>query len=218
MEDRFFKYALMISLLLHVVVLFRLSYSNIHFLSQPIKSLEVVYPKMIVEKGVISEEKKSLKGMKVELENQPVSIKERLDPLVKDISKFSEDFLRKGQKPKQIGEKGTKRKVLVPALEAQQIKNPLYLDYYKEVRSRIRERAYSNYQQLDSGEVYLSFIVEASGELKRIKIIEERTKANQYLRRVSMQSVKEASPFPSFPENLKYPELSFNVVISFEVE
>lgn len=218
MEDRIFKYALMLSLLLHIVVLLRLSYSNIHFFSQPVKSLEVVYPKITIEKGAISKKKKPLKGMKVELENQPVSTKERLDSLMKDISKLSEDFFHKGQKPKQPGEKGAKRKISVPALETRQIKNPLYLDYYKEVRSRIRERAYVNYKQFDSGEVYLTFIVEADGELKRIKIIEERTKANQYLRRVSMQSVKEASPFSPFPEDLKYPELSFNVVISFEVE
>ncbi|MDP8265542.1 MAG: hypothetical protein P9M07_01205 [Candidatus Aceula meridiana] len=173
---------------------------------------------MTIEKGTVPKEKKPLKGMKVEVESQPVNTKGRLDSLTKDISKLSEDFFQKGQKPKQPAEKGTKRKVSVPALEAQQIKNPLYLDYYKEVRSSIRERAYVNYQQFDSGEVYLAFIVEASGELKQIRIIEERTKANQYLRRVSVQSVKEASPFPPFPEELKYPELSFNVVISFEVE
>jgi len=32
-----------------------------------------------------------------------------------------------------------------------------------------------------------------------------------------LRSIKDANPFPPFPKDLNYPELTFNVVISFEV-
>ena len=55
------------------------------------------------------------------------------------------------------------------------------------------------------------------GELQRVKVIENETKANDFLRAVGIRSIKESGPFPPFPKELRYPELTFNVVISFEL-
>jgi len=35
---------------------------------------------------------------------------------------------------------------------------------------------------------------------------------------VAEKSIFDASPFPAFPKDLDYPELSFNVIISFQIE
>jgi len=110
-----------------------------------------------------------------------------------------------------------KKTVSVPVLQSEKINNPTYANYYSLVRGRIRQRAYFNYSEYYAGEVYLTFILTSDGTLKELKIIEERTTGGQYLRTIGLKSIKEADPFPPFPKDLRYPELTFNVVISFQV-
>jgi outer membrane biosynthesis protein TonB len=110
-----------------------------------------------------------------------------------------------------------KKSVSIPLLESEKINNPSYQNYYSLVRSRIKQRAYFNYAEYYAGEVYLTFVLYSDGTLKDLKIIEERSSGGPYLRTIGLKSIKEATPFPPFPKTLKYPELTFNVVISFQV-
>ena len=110
-----------------------------------------------------------------------------------------------------------KKTVSVPALQSEKINNPSYANYYSLVRGRIKQRAYFNYSEYYAGEVYVTFILTSDGTLKELQILEDRTTGGQYLRTIGLKSVKEASPFPPFPKELHYPELTFNVVISFQV-
>ena len=112
-----------------------------------------------------------------------------------------------------------KRSITVPALNAQKITNPQYLSYNDRIRDKIRNRAYFYIDdpKFQAGEVYMTFVVTSDGALKDLQVINDRSHANDYLRTVGLRSIKESSPFPPFPSELKYPELSFNVVISFEV-
>jgi len=66
--------------------------------------------------------------------------------------------------------------------------------------------------------VYLSFVISRDGSLEEARMVQERSSPNTYLQDTALKSIKEASPFPAFPKELEYPRLSFNVVISFEVE
>jgi len=104
----------------------------------------------------------------------------------------------------------------LPATETK-IKNPTYLNYYQTVRETIRRSAFRNFTKMYSGEVYLTFTILSTGILEKINLIEDKCKADDYLKQIALKSLKESSPFPSFPEGLKYPELSFNVIISFEI-
>jgi len=115
----------------------------------------------------------------------------------------------------------TKRKVTLSAIaapEADKIKNPVYLNYYQFVREKIKKAAYQNYVHTEEGEVYLSFSVEKGGSLKGVRLAEEKSSGNEYLRGIALSSIKDAAPFPPFPRELDYPELTFNVIISFEIE
>lgn len=221
MENRIFTYTLIVSLLIHIGVLWNMSYAQMRLKAKTIKMIEVVYPGIKLEKKIPDTTPAPVKGMKVDLlQAAKASLQEQksISSFMKDMSKLSDDFLHQGQKAKVVNQKPQKRKVSVPAVEVQQINNPVYINYYQIVRSRIRDRAYANYERFESGEVYLTFMLDSQGSLKRIKIIEERTRANQYLRQISMRSIEESNPFPPFPSDLQYPELSFNVIISYEVE
>ena len=111
-----------------------------------------------------------------------------------------------------------KRKITLPPIEMAKIDNPSYITYYQIVREKIRRSAYQNYTHNDTGEVYISFIISNDGFVQDVRIIEEKTTTNNYLESVALRSVKNASPFPNFPKELDYTQLSFNIIISFETE
>jgi TonB family protein len=111
-----------------------------------------------------------------------------------------------------------KKKITLPPVDMQKIDNPSYISYYQIVREKIRRSAYQNYSRSDTGEVYITFVVLSDGTLKNARLVEDRSSVNSYLRSIALSSVKGADPFPDFPKELDYPELSFNVVISFEIE
>ena len=224
MENKIFRYAIIASLFVHIVIFWNLAYTNIRLKNEKSPRLiRVSYARLNIQKKPVQPPMLG-RGIKVDLTQQAKAAKAEqkdISSFLKDIPKKVGDFIRVSQKPRISEEQKPKRRVAVPALETAQIKNPLYLSYYQIVRNRIKERAYANYVsygKLDAGEVYLTFILDASGTLKKINIVEERTRANQHLRQISVRSVEESSSFPSFPKELSYPELSFNAIISYEVE
>lgn len=111
-----------------------------------------------------------------------------------------------------------KKKITLPPVDMVKIDSPSYISYYQIVREKIRRSAYQNYTGSETGEVYIAFVTSSDGDLRRARLVEEKSSASSYLKNVALSSVKNASPFPSFPKELDYPELSFNVAISFEIE
>lgn len=111
-----------------------------------------------------------------------------------------------------------KKKITLPAIEMAKINNPSYISYYQIVREKIRRSAYQNYTHNVTGEVYVSFIISNDGYIKDVRLVEERTTVNDYLKNIALRSIRDASPFPGFPKELDYPQLSFNIIISFEIE
>ncbi|MDD5282186.1 MAG: TonB C-terminal domain-containing protein [Candidatus Omnitrophica bacterium] len=111
-----------------------------------------------------------------------------------------------------------KKKITLPEIEMARINNPSYISYYQIVREKIRRSAYQNYTHNETGEVYISFVISNDGYIKDVHLIEAKTSASDYLKGIASRSVKDASPFPNFPKELDYPRLSFNIIISFEIE
>jgi TonB family protein len=111
-----------------------------------------------------------------------------------------------------------KKRISLPAIGIDKINNPSYISYYQIVREKIKRAAYQNYARTETGEVYLAFIISDDGYIRDMRVVEEKSSPNPYLREIASRSVKDASPFPNFPKELDYQQLSFNVVISFEIE
>ena len=111
-----------------------------------------------------------------------------------------------------------KKKITLPAINIDKINNPSYVSYYQIVREKIRRSAYKNYIRNETGDVYITFIISNDGYLKNLRLVEDKSSTSIYLRASALASVKDASPFPNFPKELDYPYLTFNVIISFEIE
>ena len=111
-----------------------------------------------------------------------------------------------------------KKKITLPAIDLNKINNSSYVSYYQIVREKIRRAAYENYIRTETGEAYLSFIIASRGEIKEVRLVQEKSSSSQYLREIALKSINDAAPFPPFPKELDYAQLSFNVIISFEIE
>lgn len=224
MENRIFKFSLILSLLIHSALLVQLSYSNMRSLKRPLKNIEIAYYILDPAKYKDSARQEQKGAVDKELKNKTEVFLDKdvhKSPFMKDMSKLSDEFNGHKKQPAQVTRKQKKRKIVVPPLRSEEIAIPEYQLYYHDIRNWIKERALANidFSRLDVGDVYLTFVISSEGLLEKIQILDERTKASQYLKEISLKSVKEASEhFKPFPKDLKYPELPFNVVISFKME
>jgi len=223
-SDKIFRIAFVTSLLVHGALL--LSNPNLSaFPKQVPVQTEVRYLKNSTE----SKERTRIRTIKDEpflKTTGKITVDKRTPPPYVDrdmiFSKTRQASSRQGLYTRPILPKSetlaVKRRVTLPLIEAETINNPTYISYYQLVREKIRRAAYQNYTRSDTGEVYLSFIISDDGELREVRLNEDRSSSSAYLQRIALRSMQDAAPFPSFPKELDYPQLSFNVIISFQVE
>lgn len=225
MEDRFFKFAILISVVLHLVLFVKL-YVSPRIQQVPKKVTELSYQietrKEEMRKQDLSADVKSREFVAamppVKAGTMASQDKDERNPLFNNPSEFSSQFKVFDRTPDKVKGMKLTKEVSVPVLHSEKISTPAYATYYQIVRMRIRDRAYANYTKLSSGDVYLTFIIKSNGSLEQLQIMENKSQANEFLRDVGVKSVQEASPFPPFPKDLNYPELTFNVQISFQLK
>ncbi|MCM8795968.1 MAG: hypothetical protein NC928_04740 [Candidatus Omnitrophica bacterium] len=220
LERHIFRIAFLISLITHGVIFLQSANLNIFPLKIPEQKLEVSYVKEIPKP---KEEEKTLARNQEPLLKIPSRIgADKKMPLpFLDIQNLkprpsNPNFMKPAiAKPDIIA---VKKKITIPPIDINKISSPSYLSYYQIVREKIKRTAYQNFTRTDTGEIYLTFIISNDGYLKEIRLIEEKSSLNPYLREIALKSVKEAAPFPNFPKELDYLQLSFNVIISFQIE
>lgn len=145
------------------------------------------------------------------LKKNPSTLKNKSEFAVKEPAVIKPFTLKPDTTP-------AKKKITLPPVEMSKITNPSYINYYQLVREQIRRSAYQGYSRTETGEIYISFLIMQDGTLRDIKLIEDRSTPSYYLRDIAVKSVKAAAPFKAFPNDLNYQQLSFNVIISFEIE
>jgi len=225
LERRIFYWTLMTSLVFHGVLVLIAFLTNIHYKKHvsAAKDIEVVY--QAIEQGrkqeILRADRIQTSEDKKKIEPPKTLIKPKLDVEVpfKPLEKAPAQIQETGRILSKPLASSAKRQIAVPLLQSEKITNPRYLTYHEQVRDKIRNRAYFyvDSPRFEAGEVYLTFVLSSDGELKDVQIIHERSRANAFLKSVGLRSIKESAPFPPFPKDLKYPDLTFNVVISFEV-
>ena len=150
----------------------------------------------------------------------PFSGKQELFDKKKDIGAGARAFAKPALLKPDMG--AVKKKITLVAPDdnpnLNKVSSPSYIGYFQLTREKVRRILYQRYSYTEEGEIYLSFIVASDGMIRDVRVDEERSSASPYLREIAIASVREASPFPPFPKDLEYPELSFNVVVSFEIE
>ncbi len=228
MANTRFYIALFISLIIHIVCIFFLSYDKIVIKRQPKKTLEVTYQK--IKQIETKQSDKDFQDIKIierkEQFKQPdVKIlkgKREFVPSVgenlKDFSKLTGKFKLERKRTVKMHSFDKSQKVAISLTEEEKISNPKYLSYYSIIGGMIKERVYDilGNNETRRGEVYLTFLVSADGTLQDILVKDERTVASPYLKELALKSVRQAAPFPVFPKGLDYPEFTFNIKLYFQ--
>lgn len=216
-ENKIFWVAFSISLVTHTIILLQNAKVTFFSLNKKEERLEVSYvppPKKPPERQNEAQ-KFPLPKKDLVLKSLTKIIPQRI-PL--SLSRKSKDIFER--KPALIKSDivAIKTKITLPPVEIDKSSSPAYASYYQIVREKIRRAAYQNYSGNLTGEVYLSFIIGGDGDLKEVRLLEKKSSTSEYLQGVAFSSIKDAAPFPNFPPELDYPQLSFNVIISFQIE
>jgi len=226
-SNRIFQAALLISFIIHGVILaqnpdFSL---NIFQKSKEGKELEISYIRQIKEQRPAPKAVVLKRDLPMHLPPKITVDKTSLPP------SLSKENIIKANLPAASRDKtfakpslvkadvlSIKRKITLPPLDTTKINNPSYISYYQLVREKIKRAAYQNYTGTEQGETTISFVISNDGYLRDLRLIEEKSSASSYLREIAVKSVRDAADFPAFPEELDYPQLSFNLAITFEIE
>lgn len=223
-SERIFQFTFLASLIIHGAILFQNPSPLSSSLHKKEYKLEVTYVKA-PEKPLSPDKPSESKEVFLKIAPKINAAKEAPPPFIdrESIFKKTAKIISAGSAfAKPIFAKtdiiAIKKKITLPALETDKINNPSYMSYYQLVREKIRRCAYQNYMRTETGEAYISFIIANNGSLSEARFVPEKSSFNPYLKEIALRSVRDAAPFPGFPQELDYPQLSFNVVISFEVE
>lgn len=222
LAENSFKFSIGLSLLIHSLILLFLPKLTTSQMNRALEKIEVTYYKLQVLSEALQPKSADMKPPEMKKsfkDNTSLLSKDKIPalPMVKDINQIFKKVDVQERKPLTVKQFAAQKKISLPPVKSEKMKNPIYNNYYQIIREKIRHRAYTNYSRYETGEVYLTFVVTSDGNLKVVKLMEEKTRAAEYLKEVALKSINDAAPFPAFPANLQFPELSFNVVISFEV-
>ena len=87
--------------------------------------------------------------------------------------------------------------------------------YYRTLSEKIGQKLRQNApEKLSAGEIHLSFALLSNGQL--VGEPEVLNTIGEELKKAAIRSVKEASPFPPFPETIPGTQRTFKLVVSFE--
>lgn len=210
--DKSLKTALVISLVFHALIFLPLPYFS-QFKTKPdLPPLKITYvtPKAIIARPAQAAQTPAVVKPIPQKADQPLKVKEEKAAAPAPQAVKTAPALAKPAV--------SEPKIEIPP-ELPKAKEGLYLDYYQTIREKIRGAVLENYPRfIARGEVCLYFILSPDGKLKEINVIEERSSANRSLKEISLRSLRQSAPFIPFPKGLNQPELSFNVIISFELE
>jgi len=176
-------------------------------INEQIKEIQI-FPKKIER---IHEVKTPTKN-DVSLKRPPPYLNKVFDKVALD-SKRDFAFANKTQ----VLDETIKKVVLSETPQEEKLKgSPDYMDYYRSIRQTIRANAYRYYTMDVSGTVVLTFSIAKNGKLKSYTVDKEHSTGHKDLISITIRSLKEATPFPVFPEALDSSELPFNLTVHFK--
>ncbi|MBU1933116.1 MAG: TonB family protein [Candidatus Omnitrophica bacterium] len=216
-DNKTFQFALIASILFHSIFFLAAPHMPFTPSKRALKNIEITYYE--IKKPAAKKELANKKSEPLMKRLPDIKKEEILNP-PKPIAKKPDEVKQPVKPVAELVEAKEKTFEKVVEEEKDDAKKATYISYYRAVREKIRQYADRNYpatRRLGRGEIFLSFVVASSGELLRVKVIEERSVVDRTLRDIAINSIREASPFPPFPKGMRQYQITFNIIISFEL-
>ena len=220
--DRTLRISLFISFFAHALLVIPISNINLLRQLQSPLPIEVTYHKIKndspnIQKDLLTKNNLGFKNSQLKT-IPPFVLKREMsvpDFIKEDLLANKESELKKTTLVKTDA---VKKKVTVPVMESTNIKSPVYKSYSRSIRGKITYYAHKNYNGSEEGFVYVTFVISADGQLKEVIILDEESRGSSFLKDIVVKSIKDASPYPPFPKDFGSPQISFKVIVSFELE
>lgn len=92
-----------------------------------------------------------------------------------------------------------------------------YITYYQAIREKIIRKLKSNYNHyFNKGDVNLLFLLNSDGSLAQLGVDGTKSTDDKKLVDIAVRSLRQASPFPRFPEEFHISQMPFSIIISFK--
>ena len=231
-QTKNFSFALGISILAHLSIILSLSALNILPQPKPFKPIEVIYLKTKPRAPAI--ERRNQKAKPLEDILDTISPGQRLILSTKDkipqnnipnleierniLLTKSNPALQKSQLTKVEFSHPDAIKLSAIEMEssAKLSQNPVYLTYSNFLREGIRRCLYNKFSDInDKGIVCIKFALSQDGTLLEYHIVDTKSIASQRLKRLAVDGLRDAAPFPPLPKELDSPVATFSVIIHF---
>lgn len=215
-KNKLLQTTFFISLTFHCLILFPIPKIKIFSEAKKIQGYVNYFNLEIpptISQNVISKESVDFPRAKTE----KVQIKKKQAQNITIVERNGKKYIQRKKKIKNSLSKEIKNDCVITKNKTDSVlnNNKDYNDYYNLINEQLRQSIIYPLQ-FHEGEVVLSFILTADGNLKSLEIINEESTQNLILRETAIQIVKNASPFPPFPEHLLRIQLTFNVTICFQ--
>ena len=221
MTENFIFKAIFISLAAHTAILCVTYFSKVndpHYKAIRQNQVEITYRPVHRKRAADIREYPIKMAQHLDLSNSPRFFSDGTIPV--SLSKESPTLpfgMLYERKPESMHSMELSRRVSITPIKSEKINNPVYAAYNEMVRDRIKEKVYDNYDRMERGSVYLTFLLDEHGVLKVARIIPEKTDASDHLQEIALRSLREASPFPPFLKGMNLTEYPFNIEIQYEV-
>lgn len=127
---------------------------------------------------------------------------------------FSQIKPKEGAVAKMIKGDIVTEEIVRPPEAEEKLSKEIDAEYYKLVGDKVMALALFGKPQEEKGEIGIAFILDSQGQLKEEpRVI---SSSNQNLNKIAIGCVKNASPFPSFPEDLKKTEENFHITLEYK--
>ena len=214
-RDTTFKVCIIISACIHIAILIPWSFFNI--ISMPevsFQRIELSYFKDGPVTDVLIKDIKPITSVKGRTDEQNIKtaklkeVKIGLNEKTKKSSEAAKDTIAKISKDAEPEDLGT--------IEGDVEDGLAYMDYYLRVREKIKSTLEKNGRRfMQEGDIHVRFTITRDGTLKDLMLYKKSGGYVVPLETIAIKSIKDASPFPAFGEDIKEGEIPFDLPIRF---
>ena len=96
-------------------------------------------------------------------------------------------------------------------------KSKIFLSYYSGVKKKIESAVHEKGgHEQGRGNVYLEFVLDAAGQIERLRVVPKGTKADEAMQELAVKFLRESAPFDDFPKDLGSKSIAFSLTIFFD--
>ena len=103
-------------------------------------------------------------------------------------------------------------------LIADPVKGSIFVGYFGQVKKKIQNTVFQKAGRnlYGRGNVCLGFVLGADGKLEHLTVLSKGTDADDSMKELAVQCIKDSAPFGDFPKDLGPRHIYFNITIFFD--